>query len=1442
MPETILYQPAIDNSQLAAGLSQMEAMVDAKVKSIQAKMASSGGGKGIVSSFAGASPQLQALESQINRVDKSTQGFGRSLDRVAGVLNGGLGIGIAVGGLALLEKSFDKAITKAKQFEVAQLAIAASIASAYKLQGPGGNIEGGAAFSKAMGDAQKLNKTIIDRQAKNILTYQEQLGAFQSSLNAGARKGLSPTQTLDVSEQLAIVAKTLGLRGEEIANASRIALGGATNVSRSTIGRALGISNEDIQKRQGVDLQKFLLDKTKGFQAAGPSFAKSIEGVLSTLEAKIDVFASKVGEKFMKKATPIIETFGAAFESGDADKIANTLADLFGAALKAIETLAHSPAIPLIIKFLEFLSNFGDKLLIVGALSKMASVLGGVASGFNNFIGTLKGVASEAANAAGSIDSLAAAETRAMTAARGTGGGAGIGSRGRAASEPEAGLGGRNLARAENAALYEQALGSVGTFDMQRPGTGGKTNLKGYASKYAAAKAAHNEAIGGRVRDIKGKQLRQQVRGRLDESFENFTGMQGFQANTENIEGGIARGELAESQNSEAAARKARFGKSALIGLDNAQRFAGGAALGFFGSELVKNQTDQSGNANVRGFGGALQGTATVGGGLAAAGGLFNPIGIAVTALVGTLEGLHSALDTFQSEMDKANSSLEEFDKANPLAAKVRTLTEQRNGLGKSVRTQNTSSVWDNFLTGVGQTGYNLATGGSDLNDYQGDTYTKNILGDRTVKGRKEALDQQIQEAKDAQRSKFIRDTSEQELTSNVKNDQAAQKSLALGYGGKNALANLAQQSKTDDHEISLAAVKGELVVSDEIKKSAAGIFAQYEASRQKFIAQRNADRRAGKAPADMPAYLSTYTSQSEVEQDLAKADLSGQNKQRYDDQLRGRDLTRQSLAAGNNYDKISGARDKGRADLDKDLIGKRGDFEDIGEYEKFAATSRKKFEHDFNEPLKRLEAQLQGLNLGVNSQNVAEAADLAFKVTDKKLQEMVDAFEISAAQAGKLRIQAKAARDAAILKDNFEQANQSFGRGDRAQILGRAQSEITTKALNQRADMAGAQGDPLREAYYKKLTEIEGKRGVFNPAQFEEFRKSSLETFKQQMALQAIGGGGLTSSQQLSKGVRDAALNMETLEKELRQSGQNRGLDLQNRPVEDALRTFQNKQEDRGFSRLKEDQGNRLAESRIGLSEAGLGVRSATLGIAQSGLNVQSADLNARKADLAPVLDTGGGPYSAAASAIQYKVQAEQGFDPKAYENALRESVQIKKEEAQIARQNAALQKQFAGIEQEASSLKLQAAQITYDRAAKADSHVDEDYQTAVQQYALRLTERANNEDRIATQRAQADENYVLAQEKLRNQISDLAAGMEKAKQILLGNLDSGKAPTGGITGNLSNVKTLSITLSPTINSNIQVDASATLVDVPDSEIDKITSKVASKIKQDIQRACQRS
>jgi hypothetical protein len=1013
----------------------METMVDAKFKAIQAKLAASSGGRGMLSAFTGATPALQSLEHQITRTGTAAAGLGRSLDRISGTFNTGLGIGIAVGGLALLERSFSKAIEKAREFQTAQLAIAATLQSSYRLVGARGDIGGGAAFGRMQAEAGKLNQEIIRRQAVNILTYQEQLSSFQSSLNAGARKGLKPGQVMDVSEQLAIVARTLGLRGEEIANASRIGLGGAVNVSRSTIGRALGITNEDISKRSGDDLMKFLMEKTKGFQAGAPSFAKSIEGVTSTLEARIDVFMAKVGQKFMKQATPIIESFGAALEGTGSDKFAETLTAIFNGVLKAIEAIAKSPVIPMITKFLEFLAGFGDKILIAGVFGKILTSILGATAGLKSFLTTLQAVAVEAGVATPKIAGVAVAQTA-------------VGAAGMAASG--------GVSRGVYPGGVAGAAGLAGIAMMAPPGTGGVTNLPWYRAKYAAAQAADRMAPPGTggVTNFKWYRDRYAARAKLDASFNQFaetaayTG--GVPASALEAEAGAA-GAMSASR---AARIKQRLGKLGAVGMTGLMKGLGPAALSFMGTELVKSRTDQSENENIRAAGGFLQGGLTAGIGLAAAG-VPAPIAILGGILAGTIEGVNSHLQALAEQVEKAENAFEAFAEAHPNAAAASAINRQI----------------------------------SRITEYE----ASGALSPEYAAKRRAELIMARQDQREAGRAEILKQDSIKDAEAKAQAAAAAMQGLSLGYGGANARRRIEQEAVSKEAQIAVMQGKGELAPSAADKEAAAATFQRYEAARAALKKRQQQQVIAGQPMTPTPDWMNKFRSQEDVEQSFAAASARGEIRSELQDKLTARDLKRQQLLAGTSPN-IESQRKAGALGLEQQLIGQKSEFDTLGQWAQYAAKARDAFNQAFNMPLKRMEGQMQALGLGSASENVVEAAKLTYNITLAKLKELAKAFDIPAKTIRALQVQARAEMQAKEVQDRYDKAHQAYGGTAEGRILGRAESSNRLKSLANQAELAGAQGKTEEEERIRAQMDIEGKRATMSPAEHGQYAQARMD------------------------------------------------------------------------------------------------------------------------------------------------------------------------------------------------------------------------------------------------------------------------------------------------------------------------------------------------------------
>ena len=506
----LVFETVIDNKRAQAGLKQFESMYDATLRKLQASGRMTGGFGGLNATLSrldgGRIGTLNQATGQFEKIFGISNKLNQSLDKTTSLFNAGLGIGGALGAIGLLTGAFTKAIEKAQKFQTAHLAIAATLASSYNVVDQKGRpVEGAEAFQYTKGLAQKFNQEIIKRQAKNILVYEEQLGAFQSSVAAGARKGLTANQVLDVSEQAAVVAKTLGLRGEEIANASRLLMGGGVNVGRSTIGRALGVSNADITGKKGDELVDFLQGKMRGFKSAEPDFAKSIEGIISTLESKFDMLFAKVGKRFMANIAPALESFGDALEGSDGERFADSLAALFTNTAKAMETIAKSPAVPILMKFMEFIANNIDKMIgmVVGAklAQFVASTVGAVkilSQSLRDLTVGASGVAMSMEKASGSVAKfgVASAATAAVSGAAGAVGGM-------------AGGGASTLAEAE--ALAAGAFGGLGGF--AKPGGIGKMALTA-----AQQKALQNTRMRGRA-GLMGTFLGQNVAGDLKGNF-----------------------------------------------------------------------------------------------------------------------------------------------------------------------------------------------------------------------------------------------------------------------------------------------------------------------------------------------------------------------------------------------------------------------------------------------------------------------------------------------------------------------------------------------------------------------------------------------------------------------------------------------------------------------------------------------------------------------------------------------------------------------------------------------------------------------------------------------------------------------------------------------------------------------------------------------------------
>jgi hypothetical protein len=422
--ELLSFTGAFDGSDIVLGVQRMATEVSELVDQVQAKFdtlsAKSFSPKSVSAGYLGTATK------GIDNLASSSETLLGHLDRMSGHFTSGLGIGVAVGGMALLTGAFDRGIQKAREFQTAQISIAATLTSVgTRIGADGKTLSRPDQFAANLQYAKALQQQLLDASTKNHLKFEEQVGAFQSSIASGARKGMNIDQIFQISDLGAMAAKSLNLHGEQIANATRLLTGGGVNVGRSTIGRALGITNQDITSRSGNDLYKFLEDKLKGFQAAQNEFGNSIEGVISTIESKVDTLMARVGMRFFNAVRPTIARFLDVFDDPKQGQGANSgsngindpnesdvhfqarvaqhkkdaealnhltdaAADMFTKIFKALASVIESGQFQTFVSLLETLAGYADKLVLGAVFAVITSNILKAQRGLATFATTLK--------------------------------------------------------------------------------------------------------------------------------------------------------------------------------------------------------------------------------------------------------------------------------------------------------------------------------------------------------------------------------------------------------------------------------------------------------------------------------------------------------------------------------------------------------------------------------------------------------------------------------------------------------------------------------------------------------------------------------------------------------------------------------------------------------------------------------------------------------------------------------------------------------------------------------------------------------------------------------------------------------------------------------------------------------------------------------------------
>jgi hypothetical protein len=408
VPSALQATLSVDNTSFLKGLKQSQSAVDAFAVRATAKLGAINADRG-----------FNKIHQQFNRAGSAAAQFTGKMEKMGNVFTGGLGLGVAAGGLALLAGGFTRAIEKAREFETGILSIAAAQQSAFDIMRDGKMLEGVEAFKASLSIADKANQVILERSTKNILTYREQLNAYLVSTAQASKIGLNVKEQLELSENLAVAAKAIGLSGQQISQQVRAVLGGA-NVQKTVLGSALGLTNADLKRmKEAGTLFDELMQKTSGFTAGSGFFENSIEGMLSQFENAIDIFLAGAGRKIAEAVRKPLDEIQKYLASEGGDKLGETLGKLFATVLEVLLAIAKSPAIPIIMKFLDFLGSWGAELTIIAIFSKLIVLMNRLVAGGLNFAQTLSRIAAHSTQAAAGVTALNAAASGGAAMGRG---------------------------------------------------------------------------------------------------------------------------------------------------------------------------------------------------------------------------------------------------------------------------------------------------------------------------------------------------------------------------------------------------------------------------------------------------------------------------------------------------------------------------------------------------------------------------------------------------------------------------------------------------------------------------------------------------------------------------------------------------------------------------------------------------------------------------------------------------------------------------------------------------------------------------------------------------------------------------------------------------------------------------------------------------------------
>ncbi len=233
---------------------------------------------------------FESLTKTVADSDKATSNFTDTLTNIAHAGQAIVGLKMAWDGVNnALDSTIGRGLRVNESFESMGLGIAAVIASSSKdINSAGQDLTIGQKVAESIAEAQDAMTALKKENRETIATLPELTEAFQSALAPARALGMSTTQVVVLTKDMANAAAAIGMPMNQLSQEIRAVLEGDTS-RNSRVNQILQIKEETIKAHAAAgDLAQFLQQKLKDYAAFGDLLGSTMKGVKSNIQDDLD--------------------------------------------------------------------------------------------------------------------------------------------------------------------------------------------------------------------------------------------------------------------------------------------------------------------------------------------------------------------------------------------------------------------------------------------------------------------------------------------------------------------------------------------------------------------------------------------------------------------------------------------------------------------------------------------------------------------------------------------------------------------------------------------------------------------------------------------------------------------------------------------------------------------------------------------------------------------------------------------------------------------------------------------------------------------------------------------------------------------------------------------------------------------------------------------------